>query len=676
MVLRGHDNTVNSVRFSADGRKIVSASYDHTVRIWDAESGKQLQTFRGHTDRVFAARFSPDGHAVVSCSGDGTIRLWDIHTRNEVMKFKNDSNKIWDVNFSPDGKYIISCLRDNTIRLWDIHSGIEIKQLLGYSRDVLSAQFSSDGIECGILKEHLNHVNDIKYLPDGQTIVSCSSDNTIRLWNVKSRKRLQILEGHSQALRCVDVSQNGNHTTPFIGLLRRVQKVQTNLKRMITHHNEKQTSTQPTLLEKEIQIIIRHWIRILKIKLGWINDFDKLVVNYTRTVFIFDTFSSLSKLINTFTGHTNYVWSIDYSTFDDCHFICSGSHDKTVRVWDIENNKQIQSFNGHSSYVYCVKFSLYHYHNHHQNVICSSSNDNTIRFWDFKYNKQLQILREHYGGVCGIEFSPFNNGKYLCSTSGDKTIRLWNVETYKQLNIFNGHENGVCCVAISPLQSNNNNNDNKSNNIGVIGGNGYTICSGSFDKTIRIWDIETTKQLILFVGHQNIVKSVKYGSNELENIGCANTILSGSEDNSVRLWDIRSGQQIQVFNGHSNMVNTVEYSPFVTKNNTEISGSCSNVICSTSDDNTIRFWDIRSNKKELYLIEGDKEDNGIICLKFISLKKKLKNNKQKLSSNHDSLYVSIQVILNYKDKKKEILQDSVLIVEKKLSKKKTNTAPF
>ncbi|ETO27198.1 hypothetical protein RFI_09934, partial [Reticulomyxa filosa] len=203
---------------------------------------------------------------------------------------------------------------------------------------------------------------------------------------------------------------------------------------MITHHNEKQTSTQPTLLEKEIQIIIRHWIRILKIKLGWINDFDKLVVNYTRTVFIFDTFSSLSKLINTFTGHTNYVWSIDYSTFDDCQFICSGSHDKTVRVWDVDNNKQIQSFNGHSSHVYCVKFSSYHYHNHRQNVICSSSYDKTIRFWDFKHNKQLQIFNGHTGGVCGIELSQFNGGRYLCSGSYDSTIRLWDVETSKSLH--------------------------------------------------------------------------------------------------------------------------------------------------------------------------------------------------------------------------------------------------
>ncbi|ETO15563.1 hypothetical protein RFI_21801, partial [Reticulomyxa filosa] len=266
----------------------------------------------------------------------------------------------------------------------------------------------------------------------------------------------------------------------------------------------------------------------------------------------------------------------------------------------------------------CVKFSPYHYHNHRQHVICSSSYDKTIRFWDFKHNKQLQIFNEHTEGVCGIDFSPFNGGRYLCSGSYDNTVRLYDVEASKLLHVFNGHEDTVWCVDILPFQSNNNDNNNsKMNNIGVIGGNGYTICSGSHDKTVRIWDIETAKQLNVFKGHENWIMIVKYGSNEL-----LNTILSGSYDKSVRLWDIRSGQQIQVFNGHTNYVLSVGYSPFVIKN----SIGNSNVICSGSLDNTIRFWDIRSNKNQLYMIKGDWKDEGIFCLKFIALKKKEKTN--------------------------------------------------
>ncbi|ETO35430.1 transcriptional regulator, XRE family [Reticulomyxa filosa] len=197
------------------------------------------------------------------------------------------------------------------------------------------------------------------------------------------------------------------------------------------------------------------------------------------------------------------------------------------------------------------------------------------------------MFNGHTWGVCGIEFSSFNGGRYLCSGSSDKTIRLWDVEKSKSLHVFNGHENGIWCVDISSLQSNNNNsNDNKTNNIGVIGGNGLQFV---LDQVIKPLEYGILKQ-------SNNSMSVKYGSNEL-----INTVLSGSDDKSIRLWDIRSGQQTQVFNGHTYFVYAVEYSPFVIKN----SIGNSHLICSGSDDNTIRFWDIRSNKNQLYMIKGD-----------------------------------------------------------------------
>ncbi|ETO00261.1 WD repeat-containing protein, partial [Reticulomyxa filosa] len=110
--------------------------------------------------------------------------------------------------------------------------------------------------------------------------------------------------------------------------------------------------------------------------------------------FNFDTFCTSSKSLKKCSGHTGAVNSIDYSTFSG-HYICSGSYDKTIRVWDIETTKQIQIFNEHSNCVNCVKFSTYYYYNQRRNVICSSSNDKTIRFWDFKDNRQLQVLNEH-----------------------------------------------------------------------------------------------------------------------------------------------------------------------------------------------------------------------------------------------------------------------------------------
>ncbi|ETO32164.1 WD repeat-containing protein [Reticulomyxa filosa] len=386
--------------------------------------------------------------------------------------------------------------------------------------------------------------------------------------------------------------------------------------------DKKETSTRLSLViwfyfvftvseKEETQMVIQHWTRTVNTKLGWIHDFDKLVVDYATTVFIFDTFCSSSGLVRVSHGHTFCVSSIDFLTFDDCQLLCSGSFDKTVSVWDVEAKKQIQSFNRHSSYVSCVKFSSYHYYHHRHQVVCFSSSDNNIRFGNVKNNRKLQVVKGHTNEVTGIEFSPFNGGQYLCSGSCDYTIRLWDVKTYNTAHTFNGHANVVLCVDFSSLQSNNN--SNKSNIIGVIGET----------QQFRIWDIETTKQLTVFKGHDNDVTSVKYGSNTIGNNGAANTILSGSNDSSVRLWDIRSDQQIQTFNGHTDYVNAVEYSPFVLKNN-EI-GSNSNVICSGSSDMTIRFWDIRSNKKELHVLEGD-GDGEIHCLKFLKLRKKRESN--------------------------------------------------
>ncbi|ETO15679.1 WD repeat-containing protein [Reticulomyxa filosa] len=270
MLLKGHYDIVSSIRFSADGHKIVSASFDKTIRIWNIESGKQLQIFYGHTAVIYSVRFSTDGNSIISCAGDGTIRLWHINTNTEIMTFKSDFNEICDVNFSQNGKYIVSCSRDNIIQLWDIKSRKEIKQLLGHTNEVWSiefspydemilsaskdttinlwdmqsgeklkqfqghsagvihAKFSPDGhfiascsvdntiriwnIQTGkewkIFKGHTDAVYDIKYFPDGQTIVSCSRDKTIRLWNVELGTSIQILKQNN--CPCLDVSQKGN----------------------------------------------------------------------------------------------------------------------------------------------------------------------------------------------------------------------------------------------------------------------------------------------------------------------------------------------------------------------------------------------------------------------------------------------------------------------------------
>ncbi|ETO36719.1 hypothetical protein RFI_00343 [Reticulomyxa filosa] len=120
---------------------------------------------------------------------------------------------------------------------------------------------------------------------------------------------------------------------------------------------------------------------------------------------MFETFCSSYKLLNTFIGHT-----IDYSTFDDCQFICSGSDDETVRVWDVDN-KQIRSFNEHSDNVYRVKFSSYHYQSKLQDI-------SSIEFF-------LNIIKKFETLLLPLRFKKEKRWK------GDKFVKLFNNIIFK-----------------------------------------------------------------------------------------------------------------------------------------------------------------------------------------------------------------------------------------------------
>jgi hypothetical protein len=134
-----HDAATYSAQFSPDGRRVVTASYDNTARVWDAISGKPVGQPMKHKRGVNSARFSADGQRVVTASDDNTARLWDATNGKPIGQPMEHQDSLRSAQFSPDGQRVATASRDNKAGLWDAATGKLLGEPMQHAGPVNSA---------------------------------------------------------------------------------------------------------------------------------------------------------------------------------------------------------------------------------------------------------------------------------------------------------------------------------------------------------------------------------------------------------------------------------------------------------------------------------------------------------------------------------------------------------
>jgi WD40 repeat protein len=162
-----------------------------------------------------------------------------------------------------------------------------------------------------------------------------------------------------------------------------------------------------------------------------------------------------------------------------------------------------------------------------------------------------QELKGHQRDVWGVDFSP--DGKTLATGSSDRTARLWDVATVKEIAVFSGHTDAVGGIAFSP--------------------DGKTLLTGSSDKTARLWDVASGATVQIFSGHTGGVDAGGFSPDG------KSIVTAGSYDLTARIWDVASGETLHILTGHSELVIRAAYSPD------------GKYVLTASVDRTARLWD-------------------------------------------------------------------------------------
>ncbi|MCP4221511.1 MAG: WD40 repeat domain-containing protein [bacterium] len=533
--LKGETEYIFSASITPNGKRAVTGSI-RSVRLWDLEDFKCVREFKGHDDCVMAVAISPDGSTVLSGSWDKTIRLWNAETGKCEKLFSHTFlEAINCLCLTPDGQQVVAG-DNNRITFWDMHTGVPLKSyrsvMLEERDELVSTIQIAEGIRppqelCdetmalsmsidgkvlisgghnGIvrvwdteadkclkeLKGHTDVVGSVAVTPCGKLAVSGSWDKTLKVWNLETGACIKTLVGHSDSISTVAVNAEG--TLVISGSedqLIKVWNIQSGQPLKPDEAHEDEVSTVKMTPDGRFAV-------------SGSND---------NTLRIWDM--NTGECIHTLEGH--WLWVNHVHITPDGRNIVSKGSDDTLKIWDTKSAECIHTIENT-----CGFGDTFELTPDGEIAIDSDPEGKIIKVLNVSSGECLRNMEGHSESILTMGLSP--DGRLLVSGGEDNVLRVWDIQTGHCLNILEGHSEAIYAIKITP--------------------DGRLVVSAGVDGTLRIWDLFTGKCLKVLKGHTRAIISA-----HIEPSG--RSILSVGADEILKTWDIRSGECQGTYSGLS-----------------------------------------------------------------------------------------------------------------------------
>ncbi|XP_035535121.1 apoptotic protease-activating factor 1 isoform X2 [Morone saxatilis] len=546
-----HQEQVNHCEFTNTSQRLLLATCSNdkflNVKLWNLNKPSSQNTMFGHFEPVNHCCFSPDDTYVSTSSNDGTIKLFRVSTANEWktinvkdMFTESDEDVLVKCStWTADGKRII-CAARNAVLVFDVETSemlLEIKtnrlSTVQYchacpTSNLLAIAFSNYAVELWDLESnkkmadcsgHLSWVQRVQFSPDGSQLLSCSDDQTVRLWEPKKvhtssavhlKRDSDVLFSDEEII--LSAADNCN----------RLQVRDGRSGSVLFQSEEKSSRIRCTCMFRQPSAVV----------LG----------QEDGTVQVLEVPSG--KLLATLPGHTKTVLHCQFS--QNGQTLITSSEDTTIRVWKWQSG-ECKVLQGHKEQVRC--FSLLS-NSPAETRLLSWSFDGTVKMWDIESGEKLQDIEAHRpSAILSCHVSP--DGCLFATTSADKTAKLWHCESWQCVHTLSGHQDCVRSCRFS--------------------WDSRRLATGDDNGEIRIWNVKDGSLLKI------CSRESKDGMDSLH--GGWVSDLHFSPDNSllvstggyIKWWDVEKGEALQTFYTTGTALKRIhvssDFSTFVTIDN-------------------------------------------------------------------------------------------------------------